>query len=773
MSTNLSVTKSVLAKLLAGENLNVVHDASLKTAMFNTKTRTLYLPVFEVMDGELYDLLVGHEDGHALYTPHDGWHGAIEESKRDRAFKDALNIIEDARIEKLIKRKYPGLARSFSRAYRGLTDRDFFGVKRLKDYNKLNILDRINLYFKCGSFMIMPFSDDERSLVQEISNAETWEQVVDLAKRAYGLAKKDKEDRIENMQDLNKELLEKYVFDDSDDDEDDSDDDDSDDDQRETRGDDESEEDDSESDGDSDDDSDDDADSSSSDSDDESDDESEDDSASGDSDDESEEDDDSSSKADDDGENDSDADEDDDSLESVTDRTFREREKELIAGGTEVLTLTFPEANLDNIILPARLITDRFQEKLVTGGIVKDNVDKFNSTNNRYINMLIKEFEMRKNASQFARTTVAKTGELDMNKLHQYKYSSDLFRKISVVAKGKNHGIILFLDMSGSMAGIFGPTVEQTLTLATFCKRVGIPFDVYGFTNTSALPYSLAFQGKLPQSFNHESKFNTFGESEKYSLSDSSFHLMHLLGSDFSPRQYRASFGMMCTLAYNYYRYGRDRYNTTEHIDWNPLGFGLGSTPFIHTLVASRTIIENFKKKSGVDITNVVYMTDGDGSSGFTFYGDHRSLAATARRVFMVDRKTKLRIEIPNYGATSQQEVVTKFIKELTDCKHIGFYLCPKKSYGRALKAFMLDLPPDAAQAIKRQSDRNDFFAFPRIGYDTYFHMSGHNANIEDEDYAISDGMSTKKITKIFAEAQQGKHRNRALVAKFAQEIAG
>ena len=89
MNSNLQTSKSILAKLLAAENITVSHQ-NIKTAMFNLKTRTLVCPVWKDMDGDLYDLLMGHEVGHALNTPEAGWHSAIhdENGKPLGKFKD-------------------------------------------------------------------------------------------------------------------------------------------------------------------------------------------------------------------------------------------------------------------------------------------------------------------------------------------------------------------------------------------------------------------------------------------------------------------------------------------------------------------------------------------------------------------------------------------------------------------------------------------------------------------------------------------------------------
>ena len=60
--------KSQLAKLLATEDL-VVENRNVRTAQFNVDTRVLTLPMWKRASNSVYDMLVGHEVGHALFTP--------------------------------------------------------------------------------------------------------------------------------------------------------------------------------------------------------------------------------------------------------------------------------------------------------------------------------------------------------------------------------------------------------------------------------------------------------------------------------------------------------------------------------------------------------------------------------------------------------------------------------------------------------------------------------------------------------------------------------
>ena len=158
--------KDILAKLMATENITVLHK-KVPTAYFDVKSRTLVCPILkDNMSSELYDLFMGHEVGHARNTPAEGWHDAVCE--RGGTFKGYLNVIEDCRIEDKIKTKYPGLRRSFYKGYEELAFDDFFGIKG-KDLTKLNLIDKINIHFKIGSQARVQFSDEERPYIVRLS----------------------------------------------------------------------------------------------------------------------------------------------------------------------------------------------------------------------------------------------------------------------------------------------------------------------------------------------------------------------------------------------------------------------------------------------------------------------------------------------------------------------------------------------------------------------------------------------------------------------------
>ena len=70
---------------------------------------------------------------------------------------------------------------------------------------------------------------------------------------------------------------------------------------------------------------------------------------------------------------------------------------------------------------------------------------------------------MKKSADSYARATTSRTGVLDTTKLHTYKYNDDIFRKVTTVPDGKNHGLIFNVDWSGSMSTCIQDTMKQVL----------------------------------------------------------------------------------------------------------------------------------------------------------------------------------------------------------------------------------------------------------------------------------------------------------------------
>ena len=126
-----------------------------------------------------------------------------------------------------------------------------------------------------------------------------------------------------------------------------------------------------------------------------------------------------------------------------------------------------------------------------------------------------------------ARASVAKTGVIDINKLHSYKFNEDLFKRVTTVPNGKNHGLLLFVDWSSSFANSIGSALERVIEIALFCRKVGIPFDIYAFSDYDIRDFNI-----------YDDTFTDYLQ-RNYKVGDltlGNVRLLHLISSSVKPR---------------------------------------------------------------------------------------------------------------------------------------------------------------------------------------------------------------------------------------------
>ena len=461
--------KSTLVKLLAEEDLTVSYQ-KVSTASFNPNTREVVLPIWKDKSESVMDMMSLHEVGHALYTPV----SLLEDGHKKNVKHSFLNVLEDVRIEKMIQDKYLGSRKVFKTAYTELLEKDFFGING-KDLSKLNLIDRINMHYK--NVPNVPFNDDELEWVQKANETKTSDDVLNLAiELQEWMYANQKETESDDMFKLDIAMPDEKSEDT------DGENSESDDSNSSEDGDQESEDTNGSGDSDSDSDSEDEKDS---------DDKSDNGKSSEGVDLEDKQEQKTKGYSKGTGHDDSDF----DGIEAMTDDNYQKRQHESVdENAKEIIHLNIPKVNLKEIIVDYKVVNDDLSKhyKSKCQGyesntkymewIEKDIVD-FKNEQKQTISYMVKEFEMRKAADLYKRSTVSKTGSLNMDKLHGYSYNEDIFLKMNVEPGATNHGLVMFVDWSGSMHDNFYNTIKQTLNLVWFCERVKIPFEVYGFTN--------------------------------------------------------------------------------------------------------------------------------------------------------------------------------------------------------------------------------------------------------------------------------------------------
>ena len=747
--------KSTLAKLLATENLRIEHQ-KVPTAMFDLKNRTLILPIWKDMSSDLYDLLIGHEVGHALFTPAQGWHGEID--ARGMGIKSYLNVLEDARIERKIKDKFPGIRRNFFAGYQELFENNFFGVKGY-DLSKLRLIDRINLHYKVGSFLNAPFSADENQYLARVDALETWDDVAALAVELYELAKSEPEHDFDSSKFMGE------LMDDSDGDDDASHDvdkwfsemDDQTSDANEDGG--ESESGDGEpADADAD---------------------------AGDK---------TGKDAKSDGKSADDANEDggvapnegvklpgsndtpvlnEDPI-SITDQNFREMEETFIdSKSREYAYGILRKVDTKNYVIPMDWVLDHMRPTVYADRwhtrtvdydpIAQEVFSEFRNNNQKYINTMVQEFEMRRRASEFARAQTSKTGRLDVDRVWAHKISEDLFARNTVVPNGKNHGMLLFLDMSGSMSSNMKGTIEQLVTLMMFCRKVRIPFEVYGFTNNGVVNDKYSKSDAMRANRAND----TVSSGKELEIGDNSFNLLQFVSDNCSSAKFNEVVRtlLMCAKGYDYSARPSRRaeiFVSNSHI------MGLASTPLEESIMVARSIADKFRAKNRVEVLNTVFLTDGDGDNNISVgnrYGSHH--------VNITDASTNASVTVKyddEVYRTQLQVALLELYKKATGSRVINFFIAPynpkwaaKRMYGGAA---------DFDTKWKNEWKQKFFHVTKSFGFDDRFLIPGGSELSIGEDVFETESNDPKDLRRAFKKFQNTKQTNRVLLNKMIQAVA-
>jgi len=185
----MNTSLSIFARALATENISFAFDSSAETASFDTKSRHLVLPVWKVSE-TVQTMLIAHEISHALWTPYERSEELLSAAEAEGYNRQGLqriaNMIEDVRIEKLMKAKYPGTRRDFFLGYKEIVDSDLFGFTKM-DLSNMNIVNLLNLHFKWGvpGFLDVPLTNDQQLMADEVDAVDTFEEVIELAKKLY------------------------------------------------------------------------------------------------------------------------------------------------------------------------------------------------------------------------------------------------------------------------------------------------------------------------------------------------------------------------------------------------------------------------------------------------------------------------------------------------------------------------------------------------------------------------------------------------------------
>ena len=713
----INYSNSMLPKLLAKENITVKHG-NYKTAWFDVKDRVLGLPLWKDMGKDVYDLLIGHEVGHALETPFEGWHDSPEKLKG--CPRSYINVIEDARIERKIQTRYPGLVASFNRGYKTLFDNEFFGDLKDVDWDQVKLIDKINLKAKIGKLIDVPFTLEEQIYMDRANKTETFAEVVELVKDILAWTKENQEELMQKPEPQTDGTDDEGDFTESEDPTGNMGHDDMEDDSEEQG----QEEGESQAD----------------------------------------------SQSEEVSEDESEAEqeivastqpENNEEDVSVTDEVFRSKESSLLEEGEKGQPLLIDSINKDiakKAVIEYSELKKSRMDLIDEACYYQEIYDKFDSEEfgfkqyinkvKKSVNFAVKEFEQRKAAYQYQRATVAKTGQINVNALWSYKTNDDIFLKATKLADAKSHGMMLLIDYSGSMSGSMKYVMDQVIHTVMFCKAVNIPFEVYGFTSTNNKLYWDVMEN-LP------------GHVEMDGLS-----MPQVITSSLKKAEF------MEALKWLYQRVQSKGYYEeaikSKYEDW-------GSTPLNQALMVSDTLIKKFIQKHQVQKMNFITFTDGD-ANRMQVMRDARSDAHTGREV-QINMNGKM-VKCSSGMSKEVTKQMLDCIAKKHGTKNIGFFMADGGSdYNWRLRdiAWGQNMYWEEAKAefVKEYRKNKCVHVQNIFGYDDYYLVKSGNAlSAQDEDFEVKDDASKGQIGAAFRKHAKGKKVSKVLMTKFGKAVA-
>jgi len=689
--------KDSLARLLAQEDLAVEHR-SVDTAQFNVETRVLTLPLWNKASNDITDLLISHEVGHALYTPNE-WDfiGQVP--------LQFVNVVEDIRVEKLMKRRYAGLAKTFYRGYKELQERDFFSIQD-QDLSAMNLADRLNIYFKVGNFVDVPFIDTDRQFIDLANGLETFADSIELAKLLHKYCK----EKIKEQ--LHEDLPAP---------------------QQSTQG------------------------------------------GGGSTQEEGEQ----QENANDNTNEENNANEDapvgnqpsqkqggdeeigGDDIEVETDSSLADALKELSIENSfgENHYIEHPNVDWNKFVVSNKEVHNHISgtwEVNETEPNAFFSVDleyrKFKKSSNQEVNYLVKEFECKKSAASYARATTSRTGVLDCTKLHTYKYNEDIFKKVTNLQEGKNHGLIFNLDWSGSMQDYMLSTLKQLISLVTFCRKVGIAYRVYAFSDN---------WGRCPDIDNNDpDKIWIHGD----------FSFLTLLTSDSNNSQHDIQCRNLFRICAKFRGSGVN--DTWYHF---PRKMNLGGTPLNETILGMFQLAPQFRKESKCEKVHVINLTDGEACPLYctrkvTYNNgeEHVLRRPLDYNCFLRDRKTGKNYRFTHNVWDQTSIYVENFRDRFPEYEMISIRLISSRDWSRYRSAH---IPMSKNEEADREWKKFKSYINLYTTYTASYILKFESLDSESE-FEVSEDATKTQIRNAFKKSLSGKKANKKILSSFIEHIA-
>jgi hypothetical protein len=483
-------------------------------------------------------------------------------------------------------------------------------------------------------------------------------------------------------------------------------------------------------------------------------------------------------------------------LTCITDQNFEESKDKLLDKTKNYRYSTLPEPIFKNALVSNEQFlkdmkannnsyfkaqpndTDTHLQYLKYWNWIKQDFLRFKKDSSKTVMYLVKEFEMKKAATAYKRATVDKTGVIDPLKLKNYKFSDDIFKRLTILPNSKNHGMIILLDWSGSMCDIITKTVHQLCNLVWFCQKINIPFEVYLFKDLKD---------------SDKDKIETFKKKNGDMFPEKTV-LVNVASHRLKKTVLHESLQYLYQMAFYFNRNYSYTFEKTHQGYVIPISseYHLTSTPLNEALVMCNKLIPLFQSKYKVEKLSFITLTDGEANSEMAEYNvDTNKPANKQLRGYNAQtiikngnkRYTTLNSELDRYTSSrvSLTASLLKMIKDKHNVTTIGFYLSKNVNKNRFEQFVPASIYKNGQyQGVNPNFDKlrkkflqDKVIEILKPGYDSYYVVNAKDMNVENYTLGnIAADESTSNIKKMFSKSMKNRIYSRVLLNKFIEKIA-
>jgi hypothetical protein len=216
----------------------------------------------------------------------------------------------------------------------------------------------------------------------------------------------------------------------------------------------------------------------------------------------------------------------------------------------------------------------------------------------------------------------------------------------------------------------------------------------------------------------------------------------------------------------------------------------LGGTPLDESIIAMMKIVPKFKRDYKLEIVNVVYLTDGDGSSvnkvhnkyrgsydllkGINIYSNNPPDDYNVGNSLIIrDPVTKYESKMESRWGGESTSMFLEILKERTGANIVGFYILGGREYHNAINRYHREKDVYKIAKLKEDFRKNKYDIVTNSGFDEYYLIKAEGMDTdEDTEFSVKDNASTRQLATAFSKYANNRVNNRIVLNRFIETIS-